>query len=130
MLSILHGAQDTQALPPPGEPRAASSWQLPAPCPAPLPDPTHRSRDPKGPGAGDEGRWPRAGALEAWEAREHWPWACWSPASPGWKLLPADGCWQRAQMGTRGTSYGPGGKDGVGALTGDALREEDAPAHP
>lgn len=95
MLSILHGAQDTQALPPPGMQGAQGCIQLAAPCPAPLLDLTHRSWDPKGSGTADRGRWPRAGALEAWEARERWPWACWSPASPEWKLLPAAGSGHR-----------------------------------
>lgn len=117
VLSILRGAQDTQALPPPRKQGAQGRIQLPAPCPAPLPDPTHRSQDPKGSGTGDGGCWPHTRALKAWEAWERWPRACWSPASPEWKLLPADGCWQRAQMGTRGTSYGPGGEDGAGAPT-------------
>lgn len=31
-----------------------------------------------------------SGALDA--GYRSWPWACWSPASPDWKLLPADGC--------------------------------------
>lgn len=57
------------------------------------------------PARGRRERWPRAGAAGAagalqgvgsWGARDaghrSWQRACWSPASPDWKLLPDDGC--------------------------------------
>lgn len=73
----------------------------------------------RSPAQGWRDGWPRAGQpglSEAWEARERWQWACWSWASPDWKLQPADGClaagtkrgaeaFQRAEAGRVGWGH-------------------------
>lgn len=72
-------------------------------------------------GAGALGGVGSSGALDVGYRR--WPRACWSPASPDWKLLPADGClaagtergpeaFQMAEAGRTGWGHPrPGGSE-------------------